>query len=272
MVRPEALADVRHFKPGVDQDALFVAGDDQIAQVFVALGVGLPVMPRRDLESGDARLAPAGGEIIEIDPDAVGGIEERPDAGGAHGRMEAEIVERLEQIGEPLIALFAGRRGDPQDGAGAARDGGHQRRARPTLAGEDAGVGGQGELGQIERVLPNDLQLRRMDIHQTAHRDAILRGFEAERFGDLGFAFENEKRPLVHLGQKFGGRSGRAAAHDEDVGRKPGARGETDASENLWPRAGIVTGDGIGDGGSAKRRRSGGESEDEGESDSAANE
>ena len=50
-------------------------------------------MPRGDVQGGDARGAPAGGEIFEIDARAIGGIEESPEAGGAERSAQAEISE-----------------------------------------------------------------------------------------------------------------------------------------------------------------------------------
>ena len=78
MIVPELLADVRQFQPCVNQDRLAMAGLDQSAQIFVALRIALPVMPRRDVQRADAGGPPARGEIIEIDPRPVRRIEERP--------------------------------------------------------------------------------------------------------------------------------------------------------------------------------------------------
>ena len=45
MIVPELLADMRQFDPGVDQNAVPVAGFDKMFQIVVVLGVGVVEMP-----------------------------------------------------------------------------------------------------------------------------------------------------------------------------------------------------------------------------------
>ena len=94
-----------------------MAGLDQTFQIVVALGIGVVEMPGGDVQRADAGCAPARGEIVEIDARAIGVIEEGPQAGGAKRSVEAEIGERLQQVGKALVAVLAGIGGDPQDSA-----------------------------------------------------------------------------------------------------------------------------------------------------------
>ena len=64
------------------------------------------------MEGGDAGSTPAGGEVVEIDAGAVGGIEEGPQVGGAEGWIEAEVGKRVEEVGEAFVAAFSGRDSD----------------------------------------------------------------------------------------------------------------------------------------------------------------
>src|SRR5205807_7475774 len=96
-------------------------------------------LPGRDVEGGDAGCAPARGEIIQIDARAVGGIEEGPEPIGAEWRIEPEIAEGVEEVREALVAAFAGRDGDPKDGAGAAPETGGEGSFGPPLTGEGGG-------------------------------------------------------------------------------------------------------------------------------------
>ena len=114
MIVPEFLADVRQFDPGVNQNAVAMAGLDEVLQVFVALGVGIVEMPRSHVQGADARLAPARGEIVGIGARAIRIVEERPEAGAAKRGFEAEIGQRLHQVGKALVAVRAGTGRDPE--------------------------------------------------------------------------------------------------------------------------------------------------------------
>ena len=168
MIVPELLADVRQFEPGVDQDAVGVAGVDEALEVGVAFGIGLVEVPGGDVQRGDAGVAPARGEVVEIDAQAVGGIEEGPQAGGAEGRVEAQVGEGLQQVGEALVAALAGRDGEPEDGARAAAEAGQQGGAGPAFFGEDFGFGGDFEAGQFEALFPDDGQLGQVHVFEAA--------------------------------------------------------------------------------------------------------
>ena len=71
MIVPEALADVGQLEPGVDQDGAAMAGGDEAAQVFVALGVGLEVVPGGGVDRGNAGALPAFGQVVEVGAQAV---------------------------------------------------------------------------------------------------------------------------------------------------------------------------------------------------------
>src|SRR5690348_15159901 len=115
MVIPEFLAHVRQLDPGINRDRVLVAGLDQMAEIFVSLGIALPVMPGGDVQRADSRSPPARREVIQINPRAVGGIEKRPQARRPERRLETEIRERLDNVGEALITPYARWRSDPQN-------------------------------------------------------------------------------------------------------------------------------------------------------------
>ena len=160
MIGPELLADVRQFEPGVHQDAFAMAGLDQLLQVRVAFRVGLEIVPGGHVQGGDPGLAPARREVVHVHARAVGGIEERPQAVAAEGRLQAEIGQRIQQIREALVAALAGRSGHPQDGARAALQAGRHGRAGPAFAGEDLRAFRNLEDRQLEPLLPDDGQRR----------------------------------------------------------------------------------------------------------------
>ena len=230
MIVPEAFADVRQLDPGVDQDAVAVAGVDQVAQLGVALGVGLPVVPGGDVESGDAGVAPPGGEIIEIDAEAVGGIEEGPEVAGADGRREAHIDEGVREEGEAVVGARAGRGGEPEEAAGAGFETGEERGALPAFAGEDAGGGRDVEDGEIELLFPDDVETRLARVNHAADGDAFGGGDEAEGAGGRGVANEDDDDALG--GPFLKGDGGFAALGKEDSG---GVGGDADAGEELGP-------------------------------------
>ena len=122
MIVPELFADVRQFDPGVDQNAVAMAGLDEVLQIVVAFGVGVVEVPRSDVQRADARLAPALGEIVGIGARAIRIIEEGPEAGAAKSGFEAEIGERLHQVGKPLVAVRAGTGRDPEHRARTRRE------------------------------------------------------------------------------------------------------------------------------------------------------
>ena len=66
-----------------------MAGFDQLLQILILLRVGFEVVPCRNVQRGDPGLAPAFGEIIEVDARAVGRIEEGPKAVGSERRFQA---------------------------------------------------------------------------------------------------------------------------------------------------------------------------------------
>ena len=77
-VRPELLAHVRQFQPGVDQNAFAMACLDQLRQVLVPLRIGLVEMPRCHMQRCDPALAPARRKVVQVHAQPIGGIEEGP--------------------------------------------------------------------------------------------------------------------------------------------------------------------------------------------------
>ena len=85
-----------------------MAGFDQFFQIRVTLRVVLPEVPRGHMKRGDSGGTPTRGEVIGIDAGAIGGIEERPQAGGAERCFESEIRQRqayLFRCAEELISI-----------------------------------------------------------------------------------------------------------------------------------------------------------------------
>ena len=81
---------------------------DQPAQVFIGLRLRLEVVPGGDMQSGDAGVAPARGEIIRVHARAVGRIEERRETRGAERSRDSGLCQSLQQIGVALVTLDSG--------------------------------------------------------------------------------------------------------------------------------------------------------------------
>ena len=121
MVGPELLADVRQLEPGVDQDALAMAGLDQLAS---------DMRPARGRVRRYARRRRAGrrcrpcASARRSNPDRRGSgrRNRRKPRGGWSGTAGPgrDRQSAFKQIGKALVAALAGRDGDPKDGAGAA--------------------------------------------------------------------------------------------------------------------------------------------------------
>ena len=218
MIVPEFLADVRQFDPGVDQNAVAMAGVDEVLQVFVAFGIGVVEMPGRDVQGADAGFAPALGEIIGIGARPVGIIEKGPQAGAAEGGPEAQVGQRLHQVGEAFVAVGAGIGGDPQDGAGTEAQSGDERRASPAVFGEDARFGGDFVAWEFEGVAPDDRQGWVVDVDQMNDGYGFRLRAKAEAGGEGRGAFQNERGAVFDPAFPVGG-SGSARGGDEDVGR-----------------------------------------------------
>ena len=92
MIGPELLANVGQFQPHVNQNGFAVAGLDQVAEIHVLLRIRFVVMPARDMQRADARLAPAVGKIIQVDARTIGTVEECPEPLAAEGRIQAFVA------------------------------------------------------------------------------------------------------------------------------------------------------------------------------------
>ncbi len=245
MILPEPLADVRQLEPGVDQDGVAVAGPYQAAQVFVALGVGLEVVPGGDLKRGDAGAPPAPGKILDVRAAAVGRIEEGPQPARRQRRIETQVAQSVQQVGQPLVPVRTGRRCDPEDGPGTALDSGQERRFLPALARKHAGFCGYFEYGQIQRFLPHDAQFGPPQILDALNLNAALPGVEPERLGHLRRPFEDEKRAAVYPRQVVGRLGFDTLAQDHDASLALlGRRLESERGENPRPTPGVRAGDG----------------------------
>ena len=177
------------------------------------------------MQGADSGGAPAGGEIIEVDAGAVGGIEEGPQAGGAEGGLEAEIGERVQQVGKTLIALLAGTGRDPQDCARAATVSGQNRSAGPALGRKHLGAGGHGEARRVESLLPDDGEFRTARVDDAAETDALFAALESERFGRGDSPSRMTKAPRsTRSGPFVRRRRWRLAERTHGLDRNPGSR------------------------------------------------
>src|ERR1700722_1082761 len=193
MLIPEFLADMRQLEPRVYYDPIAMARFDQLAQIFIGLGIALPVMPCCNVERADAGGFPTDGEITEVDAGAVGRIEEGPQALGSKWSFQAQIGENLWDVGETFVAMRAGGCGDPQYCAFRALETGHEWNALPTLRREDAGFFGNFEDRYFERLFPNDVQFRCANVFYAANDDVrFFGGVEAEGLGERGLSFEDD--------------------------------------------------------------------------------
>ena len=169
-----------------------MAGLDQVLEVPVALRVGFVVMPGGHVESGDAGLAPSRGVVIQVHAQAVRRIEEGPHAGRAEGCLDAEIAEGLEKVGKALIAAFAGRGGQPKHRTLAATKAGDHRRLAPAIHSEDLGASRQFEDGQVQGLLPDDLQGWTVDVGDAVDVRRDLARMETELAGESGGALQDQ--------------------------------------------------------------------------------
>ena len=172
MVVPEFFAHVRQFDPGVDQNAVAMAGFDQELQVLVAFRVGIVEMPRGHMQGSDAGLAPAGGEVIGIGARSIRVIEEGPEVRTANRRA------RIRDPSAPASGKGSARsRAGPGDAAthntapapiALACD---QRRARPAIFRENARCRRAPRNAEVRSPSPDDRQRGVVDIDQMNHRD-----------------------------------------------------------------------------------------------------
>ena len=213
---------------------------DQLLQVRVALRVGLEIVPGRDVQSGDPRLAPARREVIHIHPRPISGIEEGPKTIAAEGRVQAQIRQRVQQIRKTLVPALPGRSGHPKDGSGAALQPGSHRRAGPAFAGKYLRTLGNLEHRQLEPLLPHDGQRRAVHIAEALHSHRVLlRTPEAEQVGQRRLAFQNQDGAALHAGGPFDARRRTGPRHENP--RHPGGLAlEPDGSENLRPCARVI--------------------------------
>ena len=218
MVVPELFAHVRKLEPGIDHDGVAVAGFDEGPQVAVAFGIRFIIMPGRHVQGRDAGSAPAGGEVIQIDAAAVGGIEKRPQIRRAKRRLHSQVGQSMQQVREALVAVFAGTHRDPEHGAGATAIAGDERRASPALAGKNARHFGNRKARQLQRLLPNDGQLGAPHIQHAPDRHVLFRRLKAEHLRHRRLAFEDHDRALLDPLRPAGG-CRRLRADHEDAGQ-----------------------------------------------------
>ena len=176
-----------------------MAGVDQLAQIFVGLRIALPVMPRGDVQRADAGGAPARGEIIEIDARAIGGIEERPQAlrsGTALRAPDRRAPAACRESAHSRAGRAARRPTAPRLRAFRSRPSAAASASAPR---EDARFLRNFEDRQIERLFPDDVQLRGAQILDAA--DGHVRfcgGVKSEGCGERRLAFEDQDRAALH--------------------------------------------------------------------------
>ena len=240
MVGPELLADVGQLEPGVHQDPLAVAGLNQPLQVGIGFRAGLEIVPGGDVQGGDPGLAPAGGKVVHVHARAVGGIEEGPQTVGAEGRVHAEIGESVQQIRKALAATLAGRRGHPEDGAGAALQAGRHGGAGPAFGGKHLRAGRHFENGQLQPLFPHDGQRGTVYIGEALHAHRVLAGAaEAEEAGEGGLAFEDQNGAVLYAVEPFDAGRGAGARH-ENPRYTGGLPLEPDGGKDVRPGSGVL--------------------------------
>ena len=121
-------------------------------------------MPSADVQRSNTGFAPLFGQVVWIGTGPVGVVEKGPSARAAQWQGQSQIDQRMNQVGEALVALRAGADRDPQDRAFFSLESGDQRRARVFLLGENSRSGRQIEHRQFERLLPVNVKLRRSRI------------------------------------------------------------------------------------------------------------
>ena len=202
-----------------------MANVNEMAEPGVLPGVGLESVPGGNVQGGDAGLAPARGQVFEVGAEAIGGIEKRPQAARAEGGCESQVGERMQQIGEALVAMRAGGRSDPQDGAGAMAEAGQQRSASPALPGENLCGGWDFEERELERALPDHRQIRASKVLHILNPHPPARRPETESFGNRGGAFQNDESAGGGTNEPRLGGTGRPGAQHRDAGGVAGCLG-----------------------------------------------
>ena len=243
MLVPELFADVGEFYPGVDQDRAFVAGLNQLTEVLVATGVAVVIVPGGDVDGSDAGAPPAFGEVVGVDAQPVGGIEEGPEATAAIGGLEAEVGEGLESIGESFVARFTGGDGEPEHRPGTAPDAGHEGGVRPAFASIDCRVGRHFVLRQVDRFFPDDGELRIGAVDDALRGDALGGGPDAQGFGEGAFAFDDDQCAGLNAREPSSRGGGGSAGEDDEAGGAVGRGRHSDRAENGGPGGGFVPDD-----------------------------
>src|SRR6266480_246838 len=126
-------------------------------------------MPGGDVQTCDAGCSPAAGEVVQIHTQPVEMVKECPKPHRAKGRLQPEIVERLQNVREALITVLPRVRCDPQHGgapAGVSRD---EWRTLPALFREHLCLFGKFKARQFERLLPNNRQLLKMNVLHASY-------------------------------------------------------------------------------------------------------
>ncbi len=181
MLGPEGLADMRQLQPRIHQNGVPVAGSNQVAQELVLDRIGLHRMPTRYMQRAHARLSPTLRQVVHIGVNAVRRIEKRPKIGRLHGHVQAQVNSCLQQVGK---TFGSGRpRPDcrPKHPPMGIAFAGYQGGGGPSFFHQNRKVGRQFHHGQGHRLLPDDLHLRVMRIHDLPHRQCLPCGLDADR-------------------------------------------------------------------------------------------
>ena len=203
-----------------------MAGFDQMAQIFVGLRIGLPVMPGGDVQRADSGLR-ASAARNNRDRRASGRRNRRTPTGARNGteRSRPRSASACGEVGKALIAVRPGRRGDPQHRARASPESGDQRRFLPAFAREDAGL-------LAEFRTPADRAAFSQTMRSSgARRSSTLRTVtccrrcaEAERGGQRRFAFEDQNRAVLDARRPFRGGGVSSMRRDHNRRARPPTR------------------------------------------------
>src|SRR5262249_1420688 len=104
----------------------------------------------------------------------------------------------MQQVREALITTLTRIGRHPKNCAIAAAITSKHRRTCPALFGKYLSGSRHCEAGNLDRLLPDDGQLRTARVDDTRDSHPLLAATEPKGFSDRRFAFENQDRALVH--------------------------------------------------------------------------
>ena len=107
MVLPEAFADMRQLQPGVDQNTLAAASGDELVEIRSLRRVRVVIVPGGDVQAADSGVAPLSGEIAGVGAQPVRRVKKGPQPVAAKRRLQAQIGQRVQQIGKAFVASLA---------------------------------------------------------------------------------------------------------------------------------------------------------------------